>query len=315
MPKQKSALGRGLGALLPIDDSETELTPELARTKLYNFQDRVRAAGPMTEIGLHLIDPNPYQPRSTIEEGTLVELARSIKQLGIIQPVTVREAKGGRYQLIAGERRWRAARLCDLTTIPSYIRTADKEAMLEMAIVENVQRTELSPIDIALGYQRLMKECNLTQEKVSEKVGKSRAAVTNMLRLLKLAPEVQAALKTGTVSAGHARPLLSLTAGDQQVIVLARIERDGLSVRAVEELVRDLLNRNVIKENTRRKPEKPSFSGHADDPGLSAIRDRIRSVFGTQVIIKPSRYKSGGSIALEYYSDEDLERLVDLLLG
>jgi ParB family transcriptional regulator, chromosome partitioning protein len=314
MPRQKSALGRGLGALLPVDDSEAKVSPELARTKLYNFQDRVRAAGRMTEIGIHLIDPNPYQPRSSFEVGALEELARSIKQLGIIQPVTVREFKGGRYQLISGERRWRAAKLCGLTTIPAFIRTADNEAMLEMAIVENVQRTELNPIDIALGYQRLMAECDLTQEKVSEKVGKSRAAVTNMLRLLNLAPEVQAALKKGTVSAGHARPLLSLEGGDQQVIVLARIEREGLSVRAVEKLVRELLDRSIIAENTRKKPEKANSSLRLDDPQLASIRDRIRSAFGTQVIIKPSRSNSGGSIELEYYSDDDLERLVELLL-
>jgi len=315
MSKQKSALGRGLGALLPVDDSETDLTPELARTKLYNFQDRVRAAGRVTEIGLHLIDPNPYQPRSSFEEGPLEELAQSIRQLGIIQPVTVRESKRGRYQLISGERRWRAAHHCDLTTIPAFIRSADNEAMLEMAIVENVQRTELNPVDIALGYQRLMKECNLTQEKVSEKVGKSRASVTNMLRLLKLAPEVQAALKKGTISAGHARPLLSLEGGDQQVIVLARVEREGLSVRTVEELVRKLLDRGIIEENTRKKSKKATTSDLADTSELAAIRDRIRSNFGTQVIIKPSRSKSGGSITLEYYSDDDLERLVDLLLN
>lgn len=314
MSKQKSALGRGLGALLPVEESEEELPRELTRTKLYNFQDRVPAAGRMTEIGIHLIDANPFQPRSIFEDGALEELAQSIRQLGIIQPVTVRAVKAGRYQLISGERRWRAARVAGLTTIPAFIRQADNEAMLEMAIVENVQRVELNPIDIALGYQRLMSECDLTQERVSEKVGKSRAAVTNMLRLLKLAPEVQASLKRGTVSAGHARPLLSLKARDQQVIVLARIEREGLSVRAVEDVVREQLSRNVIGENTRKRPHKSTATDPAIGPELRAIRDRIRSAYGTQVTIKPSRSKNGGTIVLDYYSEDDLARLIELLI-
>jgi len=313
MAKQKSALGRGLGALLPVDANEPDLTPEIARTKLYNFQDRVRAVGSVNEIGLHLIDPNPYQPRSVFEEGAMAELIRSVRQLGIIQPVTVRAAKGGRYQLISGERRLRASKSADLTTIPAYVREANDEAMLEMALVENIQRTELNPIDVALGYKRLMEECDLTQEKVSERVSKSRAAVTNTLRLLRLSDEVQSALKKGTVSAGHARPLLSLDAHDQQVIVLAKIERDGLSVRAVEELVRDLMNRRVVRQNTRKKvidQTSESFS----DADVNAIRNQLRTKFGTQVSIKPFRVKKGGTIEVEFYSDDDLERLVDLLL-
>jgi ParB family chromosome partitioning protein len=314
MAKQKSALGRGLGALLPVDANEPDLTPEIARTKLYNFQDRVRAAGSINEIGVHLIDPNPYQPRTVFEEGALDELVQSVRQLGIIQPVTVRTIKGGRYQLISGERRLRASKTADLTTIPAYVREADNEAMLEMAIVENVQRAELNPIDVALGYKRLMDECNLTQEKVSERVSKSRAAVTNTLRLLRLSPEVQAALKRGTVSAGHARPLLSLDAHDKQVVVLAKIEREGLSVRAVEELVRELMNRNEIGQNTRKVSPATEEASTMKDADVEAVRNSLRTKLGTQVSIKPFKSRKGGSIVVEFYSDDDLERLVDILL-
>jgi ParB family transcriptional regulator, chromosome partitioning protein len=313
MAKQKSALGRGLGALLPVDANDPDLTPEIARTKLYNFQERIRAAGSINDIGVHLIDPNPFQPRSVFDEGALDELVRSVRQLGIIQPVTVRAIKGGRYQLISGERRLRASKVADLTNIPAYIRDADDEGMLEMAIVENVQRTELNPIDVALGYKRLMDECELTQEKVSERVAKSRAAVTNTLRLLRLSPEVQAALKRGTVSAGHARPLLSLEAHEKQVVVLAKIEREGLSVRAVEDLVRELMSRNVIGPNTRKKIPKTEQSV-SNSPEVEAVRNSLRSKLGTQVSIRQTKSGKGGSIVVDYYSDEDLERIVDLLL-
>ena len=159
-----------------------------------------------------------------------------------------------------------------------------------------------------------MKECSLTQNEVAEKVGKSRASVTNMLRLLRLAPEVQSALQKGTISAGHARPLLSLNANDQQVIVLSKIEREGLSVRVVEELVRELLNKGVLEENIRKKSPPASETPSPIDPELLAIRDRLRTTFGTQVAIKPSSTRKGGTLVLEYYSDDDLERLIELML-
>ena len=224
MSKRKSALGKGLSALLPTESADDATVPDLAKTRLYNFEDRIRVAGQTHEVSIDLIDPNPYQPRTRFDADRLEELAASIRQLGIIQPVTLRSVSSGRYQLISGERRLRAAEMAGLSSLPSYIREADSEAMLEMALVENVQRMSLNPIEISLGYQRLIDECGLTQEKVADKIGKNRTTVANFLRLLKLPPEVQAALKNEEVTVGHARALLALDSDKRKIALLRQIK-------------------------------------------------------------------------------------------
>ncbi|MDX1429168.1 MAG: ParB/RepB/Spo0J family partition protein, partial [Rhodothermales bacterium] len=242
MATKKAALGRGLDALIsPSTEAEsTERDARLSDSKMYDFEDRLRLVGRVAEIDTDKIDANPYQPRSTFDESGLDELAESIRQLGIIQPITVRSMGGGKFELIAGERRLRAAGIAGLTRIPAYVREADTEAMLEMAIVENIQREELNPIEIALGYRRLIEELDLTQEQVAEKVGKSRAAVTNALRLLNLAPDVQQRISTGSLSAAHGRAIAALADHAIQARAAARVVAEQLSVRATEDMVRHM---------------------------------------------------------------------------
>ena len=313
MSKRKSALGKGLGALLPAEASGEEDGSDISKIRLYNFDDRIRAAGRVSEIEMNLIDPNPFQPRSDFDEDSLDELAASIQQLGIIQPITVRAVRLGRYEIIAGERRLRAAQRANLTRIPTFVREADSEAMLEMALVENVQRQSLNPIEIAMGYQRLIDEGGLIQDQVAEKVSKNRTTVANFLRLLRLPPKVQAALRDGTVSTGHARALISLESEKDQLSVLARIIRDGLSVRAVEERVRTILEEDQEKKPSARKRASIKVVP-IESPELRAIRDRLRITYGTQISIKSAANKKGGRIEVEYYSDDDLERIVELML-
>lgn len=307
MSKSKSALGRGLGALLPETGEDAAPEPTgIEQTKLYNFDERIRSAGTIAEVSVDRVVPNPYQPRMHFDEEALLELAQSIGQLGIIQPITVRKVGADRYELISGERRLKAARRAGLSSIPAFVREADSEAMLEMAIVENVQREQLNPIEIALGYQRLIDECALTQEQVAVKVGKNRSTVANFLRLLNLPPLIQAGLRDGVLSTGHARALLPLEDETLQRSLLDEIRTSGLSVREVEKRVRELLKPGA----------KPSKSGasraeRAVSVEMAALSDRLRRAVGTKVHIRPSGSGKGGRVELEYYSDEDLERIVD----
>ena len=242
MATPKSALGKGLSALLPQTSApDGEGGDETGtRTRLYNFEERRRLAGRVAELDVEAVRPNPYQPRKDFDEAALDELSASIRQLGIIQPITVRALGDGRYELISGERRLRASRRAGLKRVPAYVREADTEAMLEMAIVENVQREDLNPVEVAVGYQRLMEEVGLTQEQVADKVGKSRPAIANVLRLLKLPPRVQASLRDGSLSPGHARALVTVEDEATQLALLRTILDDGLSVREVERRVRSL---------------------------------------------------------------------------
>ncbi|MBT8399255.1 MAG: ParB/RepB/Spo0J family partition protein [Rhodothermia bacterium] len=311
MATKKAALGRGLDALIstPAEVDSDESNAGLQESKMYDFEDRLRLVGRVAEIEIDKIDANPYQPRAAFDEAGIDELAASIKQLGIIQPITVRAVGSGKFELISGERRLRASRIAGLQRIPAYVREADSESMLEMAIVENIQREELNPIEIALGYQRLIEELDLTQEQVAEKVGKSRVAVTNMLRLLKLPPFIQALLKTGSLSVGHARALINVDDESIQQKVVEDTVREGLSVREVERRVRSL-------SEPKPKPKKKVSSSGADetvDPHLKALVDRIRTKFSTQVQIRTSDM-GAGKIELSFYSQDDLQRLVDLLM-
>lgn len=280
---KKSVLGRGLGTLLA--DAE-----KVGNTSMNAIQ----------EIAIEQIVPNPNQPRTTFDDDALAELAQSIKELGIVQPLTVRKL-GGQYQIIAGERRYRAAKLAGLSEVPAYIRAVDDEQVLELALVENIQREDLDPIEIAISYQRLMEECNLTQELLSDRVGKKRATVANYLRLLKLPAEIQLGLREHLLQMGHARALLSISDYDTQVIIYDRILREGLSVRKVEELV---------KQVDARKRPVVAKSKKAND--YQALESHLENHFHTKVQLQ--RSKNGkGKITISFASDTDLERIIGLL--
>ncbi len=311
MKSRKVALGRGLSAILP--------SPEEAQDQdggPFDRSDDVRLAGRVAEVDVDSVRPNPYQPRKEFDEKALDELAASMLQLGVIQPITIHVTDEG-FEVISGERRLRAARRAGLKRIPAYVREADSEAMLEMAIVENIQREELNPIEIALGYQRLIEECDLTQEQVARKVGKNRATVANLLRLLRLPPRIQASLRDGRVSIGHARALITVSDDSVQLKLLEAIEDEDLSVREVESRVR------LWREQSEKEAESDDQRDRATTSRVEVQNDRdslqvreytsqLRSRLSTQVKI---HHKSGGGqIEIAYYSDEDLERIVDLLL-
>ncbi|MEQ9105593.1 MAG: ParB/RepB/Spo0J family partition protein [Rhodothermales bacterium] len=311
MAKRKSALGKGLGALLPDNEARTSAAEDPASPRLYNFEDRIRTAGSVSDIAVDRIEPNPYQPREHFDGTALAELAQSIRSLGIIQPLTVRAVGPNRFELISGERRLRAARQAGLERVPAYIREADTEAMLEMAIVENVQREQLNPIEISLGYRRLMDECGLTQEHVADKVGKSRSAVANFLRLLRLPPVIQAGLRDGQLSTGHARALLALESEADQKTALETIVAKGLSVRDTEQWVKKMLSAG--QPPTQQPAGASPAATHEADLELRRMTDDLRSRLGTKVRIKPVGKGTSGRIEVEFYSAEDLERIVDLL--
>lgn len=237
---KKQALGRGLGAL--IDGVEKEVLE--------------RKVEPNMDIAIDSIDGNPFQPRSHFDEQSLEELAASIRQVGIVQPLTVRETAGGRYQLIAGERRLRAARLAGLSHVPAYIRTADDQAMLELALVENIQREDLDAMEVAITFQRLIEECRLTQEQLSDRVGKQRSTISNYLRLLRLPAEIQLGIRNKSIMMGHARTLVNIENPKTQMDVYYRIIDDDLSVRQVEELVRSLQSKKNKGSGKNRKKKE-----------------------------------------------------------
>ena len=310
---KKAVLGKGLSALLPGTDLETGKPGgenALSKSTLYRF-DRDRLLGRVAELDVDIISPNPYQPRIEFDEAALDELSISIAQLGIIQPITVRSVGEGQFQIIAGERRLRAARRAGLKRIPAYVREADTEAMLEMAIVENIQREDLNPIETALGYQRLIDECKLTQEDVAQKVGKKRSTITNALRLLRLPPPIQVGLRDRLLSSGHARMLVSLEDETTQMNLFNRIVEEGLSVRAVEQIVRQIqkAEQEPVQEQAPVKEQS-----NVEALQVRAFTDKLRGRFGTHVAIRHKPDESG-KIELTYYSNDDLERLLELLLG
>ena len=311
---KKVALGKGLQALLPNADNESH-DAEAGRAPSGRRRLRV---GDVAEINVANIRPNPYQPRTTFDDEALDELAASIEQLGIIQPITVRALGNDQFEIISGERRLRASRRAGLERIPAYIREADTEAMLEMAIVENVQRENLNPMEVALGYQRLMDECNLTQEKVAKKVGKKRATIANFLRLLKLPPRIQAALRDHTISMGHARALINVDDEAFQIEILFDILENGLSVRDVELKVRQWNERKQFGD----KPKASSTSSEGTLSGgtsrdailIQNFTNQLRAHLSTQVQIKHKNNGDGGKIEIEYYTDDDLDRLMEILV-
>ena len=293
---KKQALGKGIRALLDTIDEEISVSKE--GVPAVSGQN----AGAISRIPVDLIEVNPKQPRHDFDEQALRELAESIKLHDIIQPVTVVKTSQNKYQLISGERRWRASKMAGLKDIPAYVRTADSQEMLEMALLENLQRENLNAIEIAMSYRRLMDECSLTQEQVADRMKKERSTVANYLRLLKLPPDVQKAVRDGQLSMGHARAIIGLEHVDQQLYVFRETVQRGLSVRQVEQLVKDLATEKTPKESTPLIAKLP--------PAYKRIEDNMASHLSTRV--KLDRKKTGkGSILIEFYSDEDLERIMD----
>lgn len=283
--------GRGLDALIQTGDVQTEGTSNL------------------NEIALNLIDPNPNQPRREFDEDAMRELAASIKEIGIITPITLRQMTDGRYQIIAGERRWRASQLAGLTSIPAYIRTVEDENVMEMALVENIQREDLNAIEIALAYQHLVDTSGLTQEKISERVGKSRAAITNYLRLLKLPAQIQMALKNHEMDMGHARALLALDSPSAQIKVFKDVLKNGYSVRKVEELVQ------LIKNGEDDQTAKKAIATKAQLPKeFVVLKKRLADFFKAKVQMTYSS-KGKGKISIPFANEQELENIMNAIDG
>jgi len=288
---KKSALGRGLGALL--ENSKTDITTKKVGTS-------APVAGSVNLIKISAIEVNPFQPRTHFDTDALNELAESIKQHGIIQPITVRKMGYDNYQLISGERRFRASQIAGLDEVPVYIRIANDQAMLEMGLIENIQREDLDPIEISLSYKRLIDECNLTQEQLSEKVNKQRSTVTNFLRLLKLPAVIQKAVRDKDISMGHARALLSIDNDDKQLAIFAMALENELSVRQLEELTRD--EKLQFKPKTTRV-EKPLTTEDKQ------IAKKLEKIFSKSYDFKRNA-KGGGAITLSFSNDTELEHIL-----
>lgn len=315
----KKALGRGLDELIQAGISAADIQDGAAVTPLpssVNTNSVASAPLPVSplrpaatlvqQIAIDQIEPNRLQPRAVFDEESLEELADSIRQRGVVQPVLVRPLNGaaGRYELIAGERRWRAARLAGLTLMPALVRFVSDEEALELALIENLQREDLNPIEEARAYRQLITQFRLTQEQVAEKVGRSRAAVANAMRLLELPEEVQSWVANGQLSVGHAKAILGLTIADEQRLMAQRVLREGLTVRETERLV----------EQLKGQPTRPGRLGGlaATDPHVAAIEERLRDRLGTGVRVRHT--KAGrGRIVIEYYNHDDLARLLTLL--
>lgn len=295
--KKKTVLGRGLGALLASNDTTT--APE-GKTVADGIG---KQAAVVVNIPLEQIEVNPFQPRSTFEEDSLLELSESIKIHGVIQPITVRKIENGKYQLIAGERRLRASKLGGKREIPAYVRTASDQESIEIALIENIQREDLNPIEIAVNYKRLMDECDLTQEQLSVRVGKNRSSVTNFLRLLKLPPDIQASLRDERISMGHAKALLGVEQLTTLLALYKEVIAKELSVRQTEELVRSSEHK-APKKAAAKKLVEPA--GH-----FKKLEDELTSALSTKVTIKPITTEKG-EIVISYYSITDLERLKEI---
>lgn len=289
--KKYPALGRGIDALIDTQD-----------------EVRTSGSGSINEVPVDRIQANPDQPRHEFDETALDELAESIRQLGIVQPITLRKMENGTYQIIAGERRWRASKKAGLKTVPAYIRTADDEAMMQMALVENIQREDLNAIEVALAYQKLIEQYHLTQEELSEKVGKKRATVANALRLLKLPAPVQMALRNKQIDQGHARAILGVPEPSLQLRLFKEIQENGYSVRKVEEMVKNITSGETVKSGkhqlTSRSSRLPEEYG--------VLRKKLEKIFKTKVQMTCSP-KGKGRITIPFANEEELERIIMLL--
>lgn len=290
---RKQALGRGLSALL--NDPSNDI-------KSVQDKNAVKVIGNIVDLDITAIEVNPFQPRTTFNEEALRELASSIKELGVIQPITVRKLDFNKYQLVSGERRFRASKLIGLTTIPSYIRIANDQESLEMALVENIQRQDLDPIEIALSYQRLIDEINLTQEQMSERVGKKRSTIANYLRLLKLDPIIQTGIRDGFISMGHGRAIINIDDQSEQLDIYEKILTNKLSVRDTEELVRNF--KGITETAKPAKEELPKFV----KKGVKEFSE----YFGHKIDVKVSK-NGKGKITIPFHSEEDFNRIKKLV--
>ena len=301
--KNQYGLGKGLGALLGGEDlSELRKPVGYINKEVVSAGDKPKDTSDVLRIPVDMIEPNPYQPRMSFDDEAMRELAQSIKTFGLIQPITVRRKGDDKYQIISGERRYRAATLAGMDMIPAYIRDASEQGMLEMAIVENIQRENLDPIEVAMSYQRLMDECRLTQEQMADRVGKKRASVANQLRLLKLPAKVQHDLKVGLVSVGHAKVLLGVENPEQQELLCDEIVKKGLSVRQLEEKVKSMV-----------KLPKPKKEGPEELPQMYyRLLENVGRYFGENISLK--RSESGkGTLTIKFDSDEQMERFLSAI--
>ena len=289
--KNRKALGRGLDAIL--QSPETDIT---SRDISGDF-----VAGAVAEIDIELIDTNPFQPRTEFDETALRELAQSIKEQGVIQPVTVRKLGYNKYQLISGERRLRASKMAGLNKIPAFIRVANDEQMLELALIENIHRENLNAIEVAISYQRLIDECSLTQEEVSEKVGKSRSAVANFLRLLKLPPEVQLAIRDGHISMGHARALININDKEEQLRLLQQIIMEEMTVRQTEELA----------DKAKGKADKERKQTNFIPEHFKSKIKKLSQTLNTKVKVKRN-IKGQGSVVIDFKDEAEFDRIIEL---
>lgn len=292
---KKQALGRGLSALLK--DPENDISS--AKDK-----NADKVVGSIVELELESIEVNPFQPRTSFNKDALQELATSIKELGVIQPITVRKIDFNKYQLVSGERRFRASKLVGLESIPAYIRIANDQESLEMALVENIQRQDLDPIEISLSYQRLIDEISLTQEQLSDRIGKNRSTIANYLRLLKLDPIIQTGMRDGFLSMGHGRALINLSDLELQLEVYEKVLAESLSVRETEKLVKHIQTTGSVGEKSKATPKVPR-----------EIKESVKgfsSYFGAKVDVKMSK-KGNGKVIIPFSSKEDFERLTKLI--
>jgi len=294
--QKRTGLGRGLSALLN-DDNETVQTEKPLLTA------ESTSPGNISHIKISDVEVNPFQPRTGFDKDALAELSESIKLQGLIQPITVRKLAANHYQLISGERRLRASKLAGLTELPAYIRTANDQQMLEMALIENIQRENLNSIEVALSFQRMLDECNLKQEELGDRVSKNRSTVTNYLRLLKLPPAIQASIRDSQITMGHAKAILGLEEVDRQLYVHKEILKKGLSVRKTEELVREIHQTGIKKVGVKEQPVSFQYK---------KIQEDLTSKFAAKVQLKVQS-KGKGSIEIPFVSEEDLSRILELL--
>ena len=295
----RNVLGRGLDNISGIKG--------LGLDALIDTHDvQTQGSSNLSEIPISMIEANPNQPRREFDESALRELAASIKEIGLVTPITLRQTPGGKYQIIAGERRWRASQMAGLTAIPAYIRTVEDDNVMEMALVENIQREDLNAIEIALAYQHLAETTGMTQEKISTRVGKSRTSVTNYMRLLKLPAQIQMALKNKDIDMGHARSLLSIDSPSQQLKLFKEIQRNNYSVRKVEEMVQ------LIKNGKDMQQAKKSVGVTPLPLEFSILRDRLSDLFQVKVQMTCSP-QSKGKISIPFNNEEELERVMNII--
>ena len=305
MSKQQRGLGKGLGALLGGDADMSAIRKPVGyvnKEVVGNDQPKTASSADILRIPVDMIEPNPYQPRMNFDQEALEELTDSIKTLGLIQPITVRPIAGNRYQIISGERRFRACRLAGMDMIPAYIRNANDQGMLEMAIVENIQRENLDPIEVAMSYQRLIEECNLTQEQMAVRVGKKRASVTNYLRLLKLPAKLQHDLKVGLLSVGHAKVLLGVEDLKLQEYLCDLVIKEDLSVRQLED---------KLKKLTDQKPEQAQEIQELPDEYFKVL-EIVGKYFENNISLKRSN-NGKGSMTIHFGSDEEVRKFLKAL--